>query len=284
MSSELVFETDSFNGILVNVSAQRDLPENFVEQLEECIATWVKEGRRGVWVNVNTEYSAVIPQLVQMGFDFHHAQPGSVCLTKWLPQDIPNHLPPYANHYLGVAGFVVNSSNQILAIRERYHVGNNKSLWKLPGGLADAGEELDETAKREVSEETGVPCEFVCVLAFRHMHNYRHGCSDFYYVCLLRPLSLEIKPCPNEIAECKWLDLDEYEAITPSDINKYFVQKYREYIATGMAIKGKKVLSYNKKSVNSVYSACEIFDNLDNQQNIQTSSKEVSTNVAERQV
>ncbi|RUS78072.1 hypothetical protein EGW08_014152 [Elysia chlorotica] len=190
-----------------------------------------------------------------MGFDYHHAQAGSVCLTKWLQPDIPNHIPGYANHYLGVGGFVVNAKNQVLAIQERYHVTNNVSLWKLPGGLADPGEELAETAKREVFEETGVPCEFICLLAFRHMHNYRHGCSDFYHVCLMKPLSLEIKPCPQEIAACQWLDLDEFERVTTSDINKYFVQKYRDYLATGIAIQARPVLSYDRKSMNNIYSA-----------------------------
>jgi hypothetical protein len=40
----------------------------------------------------------------------------------------------------------------------------------------------------EVFEETGIETEFVCVLTFRHMHGYHFGCSDFYFVCLLRPL------------------------------------------------------------------------------------------------
>lgn len=45
------------------------------------------------------------------------------------------------------------SPSQVLAVRERH------SAWgkfKLPGGLADAGENFGDTAQREVLEETGV--------------------------------------------------------------------------------------------------------------------------------
>lgn len=258
MSTEVEFTADRFEGVQVDLSQQQIPLDSALKQLKGYIDVWTRHGKRGLWLYLRTDQSALIPQLVDIGFDFHHAKPGYLCLTHWLQSHIPNHLPAYANHYLGVAGFVVNDNNQVLAIQEKYHVKNGLTLWKLPGGLADPGEELADTAKREVFEETGIPSEFVCLLAFRHMHNYRHGCSDFYHVCLMKPLSLEIKPCPNEIAACEWMDLDEYEKLTTSEINKYFVKKYREYMATGLAIQAVPVLSYDRKSMNSIYSAGQI--------------------------
>ena len=56
-----------------------------------------------------------------------------------------------------------------------------------------------------VKEETGVDTEFVGVVCFRHMHNFRYGCSDFYFVCHLRPLTREIKIDESEIADCRWM-------------------------------------------------------------------------------
>lgn len=35
-----------------------------------------------------------------------------------------------------------------------------RAQWKLPGGLADLGEDLGECASREVWEETGVETDF----------------------------------------------------------------------------------------------------------------------------
>ena len=56
-----------------------------------------------------------------------------------------------------------------------------------------------------MKEETGVDTEFVGVVCFRHMHNFRYGCSDFYFVCHLRPLTKEIKIDESEIADCRWM-------------------------------------------------------------------------------
>ena len=69
------------------------------------------------------------------------------------------------------------------------------------------GEELWETAIRETFEETGVKTEFVAMLCFRHMHEYRWGTDDIYFVCLLRPLTTDITVNPAEIAEAKWTDV-----------------------------------------------------------------------------
>ena len=69
------------------------------------------------------------------------------------------------------------------------------------------GETIGEAAIRETLEETGVQCEFVSVLCFRHMTSYRFGCDDIYFVCHLRPLSDNITIDKNEIANCKWISV-----------------------------------------------------------------------------
>ena len=66
-----------------------------------------------------------------------------------------------------------------------------------------------QTAIRETEEETGVRTEFVAMLTFRHMHEYRWGTSDIYFSCLLRPLSTDITINPAEIADATWMDVRE---------------------------------------------------------------------------
>ena len=63
---------------------------------------------------------------------------------------------------------------------------------------------------REVHEETGIETEFERVVCFRHWHGYRHGKSDIYFVCLLRPLNETIVRQEEEIAQCLWMPLREY--------------------------------------------------------------------------
>ena len=71
------------------------------------------------------------------------------------------------------------------------------------------GEEIFETARREVLEETGIETEFVGVTSFRHQQGYRYGCGDFYFICVMKPVSSEqeINVCQKEIANCKWVDV-----------------------------------------------------------------------------
>ncbi len=42
-------------------------------------------------------------------------------------------------YFVGVAGFVVDESNRLLVIQERYLESLKRRVWKLPGGLADPG-------------------------------------------------------------------------------------------------------------------------------------------------
>jgi len=60
---------------------------------------------------------------------------------------------------------------------------------------------------REVKEETGIDAEFVGLVAFRHMHGYRFGGSDMYFICLMRPTQPDqsINKCDVEIKDCKWI-------------------------------------------------------------------------------
>lgn len=125
-------------------------------------------------------------------------------LTKWLP-DTPNTIPAYTSHFVGVGGFVLNDKREILVVKEKS--GPATQIWKIPGGIADPGEDIGETACREVLEETGIPCDFECLLSFREHHSAKFGKSDLYFVCFLKPKHTDIKIQESEIADAKWMDV-----------------------------------------------------------------------------
>ncbi|XP_035281189.1 nucleoside diphosphate-linked moiety X motif 6 isoform X2 [Anguilla rostrata] len=95
-----------------------------------------------------------------------------------------------------------------------------KNAWKFPGGLSDPGENIGDTAVREVLEETGVQAEFQSLLSIRQQHNHpgAFGMSDMYLICRLRPLTFHIDFCTQECLRCEWLPLEELahtDATTP---------------------------------------------------------------------
>jgi 8-oxo-dGTP pyrophosphatase MutT (NUDIX family) len=111
----------------------------------------------------------------------------------------------------------VNSQREVLVVKES---GRNYVPWKIPGGLSELGENIEEAALREVMEETGIQCQFHSILGVRHTHNIQFGRSDLYFICRLSPVisatttnsqQQQPKPQPGEIQATQWLPLEEFK-------------------------------------------------------------------------
>ena len=218
-----------YNGVVIDLENQEISRQQFEFLLPLAVARWRSDKRRGIHINIPIAQSELIPVAVANQFTFHHAQPSYVRLARWLPLEEPNLLPGYATHYVGVGGLVVNNNNEVLVVRERFHLLPGQAInWKFPGGHANAGESIVHAGMREVLEETGIKCEFVSVLCFRHTFNYRHGCDDLYYILAYRALTQDITADPHEIAECKWIPIPDYVAMEKETtwLNRYAVETY----------------------------------------------------------
>ncbi|XP_067930010.1 uncharacterized protein [Watersipora subatra] len=227
--------------------------DEFQKKLNGSLNKWKADGIRGVTVYIPSNLAARIPSVLQLGFDFHHANPGYVLLLKWLSETEVNNFPAYANQFLGVGGFVVNDNEEVLVIKERFTGPNPR--WKFPGGGTDPGEDIAVTARREVLEETGVESEFVGVLCYRHFHAFRYGCSDTYQACLLRATSSEIRKCDQEILEARWMKVDELGRQDLFGTTRYIYEAYLNYLKTGVLIEGQTVPGFRDGTQMAVYRA-----------------------------
>jgi ADP-ribose pyrophosphatase YjhB (NUDIX family) len=154
------------------------------------------------------EQSELIAPAVAAGFTFHHAERSYLMLNHWLSEE-ENRMPANATHQVGV-GCVVIHEGKMLAVQEKNGPLRGTGIWKMPTGLSDAGEDICDTAVREVLEETGIETEFVSILSIRQSHTALFGKSDLFFICLLRPKTTTIQMQIAEIAACEWIDAEEF--------------------------------------------------------------------------
>ncbi|XP_067898711.1 nucleoside diphosphate-linked moiety X motif 6 isoform X2 [Heterodontus francisci] len=100
------------------------------------------------------------------------------------------------------------ATRKVLVVQDK---NKTKNAWKFPGGLSNLGEDIGETAVREVFEETGIRSKFLSLLSIRQQHNHpgAFGKSDMYIVCRLKAVSFDINFCQEECLRCEWMDLEE---------------------------------------------------------------------------
>jgi 8-oxo-dGTP pyrophosphatase MutT (NUDIX family) len=113
----------------------------------------------------------------------------------------------------GILVKVIRGRPMLAAIRPQ---GKPEGVWALPKGNLDPGERPEETAVREVREETGVEGRLVDKLGdVKYTYTRRSGVRVFKIVSfyLLRAGKGRIgqieEPMRVEVAEARWLPLDE---------------------------------------------------------------------------
>ena len=208
-------------------SALAGTPSLAVEALLAVgLPRWRAEGVNTVWLHVELPSRAALLAAATspaLGFSLHHARGLSLTLMKWLPAGVPCKVPPFGGTQVGVGGVCVDDSGRVLLVRERLAP---PTAWKFPGGLGEPGEDVGDTAVREVFEETGVKTTFVGLLALRQQHGLAFGVSDIYATALLRLApgvadAAHITVDPSEIAAAKWESGEAFEAASSHPMIKH---------------------------------------------------------------
>eukprot|EP00540_Astrosyne_radiata_P020832 CAMPEP_0116828950 /NCGR_PEP_ID=MMETSP0418-20121206/3926_1 /TAXON_ID=1158023 /ORGANISM="Astrosyne radiata, Strain 13vi08-1A" /LENGTH=339 /DNA_ID=CAMNT_0004457867 /DNA_START=935 /DNA_END=1954 /DNA_ORIENTATION=+ len=186
----------------------------FGTRLDATISACRTLGKQSVWVDVPMSKGSLLEDCHKAGLRFHHAEGEVASLCLWLNDMTPSKIPTFATHRMGVGAMVVNAHQEILCVRE---MGKNYLPWKVPGGLAELGEDIADAVVREVLEETGIACSFVSILAFRHTHQLQFGRSDLFFMCRLEvdaaddEIIPEPSPQPGEIDKAAWIPLEEFK-------------------------------------------------------------------------
>mmetsp|Transcript_25160 Transcript_25160/g.59342 ORF Transcript_25160/g.59342 Transcript_25160/m.59342 type:complete len:398 (+) Transcript_25160:372-1565(+) len=248
---ESVLTYDHYNGVTMHLDKLDNLDDannqnNFATRLNDALAIWKAEGRRGIWIHTNAQSAKYIPDCIEAGFQFHKILPkkstnedtsndrqndknegddgtnnsninnsnNSLVLSRWLPTDTPSRLPHGPTHQVGVGVILLNPSDpsQMLVVKELTGPAAKYNLWKMPTGLVDPQEYVPEAASRELLEETGIEAKMSGILCIRQAHRSNADTSDMFFVCKMTPIMDQIKwkRQEAEIADIRWMPVKEY--------------------------------------------------------------------------
>jgi 8-oxo-dGTP pyrophosphatase MutT (NUDIX family) len=135
----------------------------------------------------------------------------------------------------GVLVKVIRGRPMLAAIRPR---GKPEGLWALPKGKIDPGERPEETAVREVGEETGGEGTLVEKLGdVKYTYTRRGGervfkIVSFYLLRARRGRNGQIDDTMRiEVAEARWLPLDEAQRLLAYGGERQMAAKARDRFA-----------------------------------------------------
>ncbi|AAF10362.1 NUDIX domain-containing protein [Deinococcus radiodurans] len=117
-------------------------------------------------------------------------------------------------NFVGAAGLICNAAGEVLLQRRR-----GSERWGLVAGIAELGEPLEQTLRREVQEELGLTvqaAEFLELLNPAGLSRVANGDEFYSYTALYRVTAWTGIPVPDgvEIAEARFFSLAEFPPLT----------------------------------------------------------------------
>ncbi|HSH24467.1 MAG TPA: NUDIX domain-containing protein [Massilibacterium sp.] len=109
------------------------------------------------------------------------------------------------NVWIAVAG-IVELEGKYLVVKKKY--SGLKGKWSFPAGFVDQGETMEEAAKREVFEETGIQTE-VTEFAGIRTGVINHTISDNMVLFHMRPIGGFLQHEEKELYDARFLSKDE---------------------------------------------------------------------------
>ena len=113
-----------------------------------------------------------------------------------------------------------------------------KKRWQLPKGIVDEGESTEMAAVREVREEAGIETELLAPIDIIE-YWYVGGSGEqrvrfhkFVHFFLLAYLGGDVSQHDHEVAEARWVSIDEAIRMLAFKSERMVVEKAREMIVT----------------------------------------------------
>jgi ADP-ribose pyrophosphatase YjhB (NUDIX family) len=205
----LKVKEDLYNGLIIETDSIELSVSSFKKSLQNLLEESKAKKIALLWLDLSSEQAEHIAVALKIGFEFHNCEAKRTMLTFQVIKDAYIPVPP--THTVGVGAVVINEKNELLMVRDRIHTSH--SIYKLPGGMLEHAQSLEEGVVREVWEETGIKGKLIKMVSLLNSHPYRFNKSNMYIVFHLEALSQEINVIDiHEIEKALWMPLDDFFA------------------------------------------------------------------------
>lgn len=123
-------------------------------------------------------------------------------------------------------GIILLKEQQVLLVRRKNPPGAGK--WSLPGGKQERGETVQQTARRELREETGLDCGPLILAGYvDSIHSDDAGHITFHYTILdFATRYIGGQPqAADDVLDWAWVSPDEFDTYELWDEARHLINK-----------------------------------------------------------
>ena len=133
-----------------------------------------------------------------------------------------------------VVSVEANRPSLVVGMRRR---GRDAVTWTLPKGTPDPGETIEETALREVAEETGLEVRIVEPLRAIEYDFVQDGARihKTVHYFMMEPVGGDLERHDHEFDEVRWIDFDEAPTMLTFETERGLVAQAAGRLATSGA-------------------------------------------------
>ena len=200
---------DLYNGLIIDTKSISSSVSDFKISIQNLLQEAQKDNISLLWLDLTTTQHEHLSFALSLGFEFHNCEATRTTLTYRVQKEA--YIPVSPTHTIGVGAVVINENNEILLVQDRIHTSH--SIYKLPGGMLEEAQSLEDGVVREVWEETGIKAKLIKMVSVLNSHPYRFNKSNMYIVFQLEALSSEINIIDtHEIEKAFWMPLEDFYA------------------------------------------------------------------------